>query len=278
MSAQRDNGKPAPENKMRYVWLSMMPGFGIVSQNKLVRMCGSIENCFRASADELMHKDSLCDAKGRIGEKRLEAFMKSREAQEEENRARIVMEECEQKHISIIAADDPVYPCRFSGLPDMPCVLYVRGSLRINDYERSCGIVGARRCSDRGKHLAIAIASDEVNKGAAIISGMAKGIDSYAHTAALKKEGYTITVLGNGVDICYPEEHERLYEEISLRGCVLSEYPPGTSPREFRFPKRNRLIAALSDELYVVEAGRQSGTETTIKACELYGRIVTRII
>ena len=107
--------------------------------------------------------------------------------------------------------------------------------------------------------------------------GYAKGIDSYAHTAALKKEGYTISVLGNGVDICYPKEHERLYEEIMLKGCVLSEYPPETMPREFRFPKRIRLIAALSDELYVVDAGRHSGTETTIKACEFYKRTVTRI-
>ena len=106
---------------------------------------------------------------------------------------------------------------------------------------------------------------------------MAKGIDSYAHTAALKNEGYTIAVLGNGVDICYPEEHERLYEEIARKGCVLSEYPPETKPREFRFPRRNRLIAALSDELYVIDAGRHSGTETTVKACEIYGRTVTRI-
>ena len=84
-------------------------------------------------------------------------------------------------------------------------------------------------------------------------------------------------MLGNGVDICYPIEHEKLYEEIAAKGCVLSEYPPGTRPREFRFPERNRLIAALSDELYVVDTGHHSGTETTAKACDLYRRIVTRI-
>ena len=103
---------------------------------------------------------------------------------------------------------------------------------------------------------------------------MAKGIDSYAHTAALKSFGYTIAVLGNGADICYPKEHERLYEMIAEKGCILSEYPPETGPREYLFPKRNRLIAALSDKLYVLEAGRNSGTNTTVEKAEEYGRKV----
>ena len=277
MNAQRDTAHGDRKNILRYVWLSLLPGFGVVSQNKLVRMCKSIENCFLEDADELLYRDSLSNAKERIGKKRLEVFIRSREKQEEENRARSVIEECKHKHISIITVDDPEYPHRFKGLPDMPCVLYVRGNLRVNDYKRTSGVVGARRCSENGKQSAIMITNSEVKKGAAIISGMAKGIDSYAHTAALKKEGYTIAVLGNGVDICYPEEHERLYEEIVRKGCALSEYPPGTKPREYSFPKRNRLIAALSDGLFVIDVGRHSGTETTAKACELYGRTVTRI-
>lgn len=276
MSDQIDTGRLAQENILRYVWLSLIPGFGVVSQNKLIRLCKGIENCFLADADELLYKDSLRDVPERIGRSRLEAFIKGREKQEEE-RARAVVKECRQKHISIITPDDPAYPYRFWGLPDMPFVLYARGSLQINNYKKAIGIVGARRCSAGGKQSAIMIAYDEVGKGAAIISGMAKGVDSYAHTAALKKEGYTIAVLGNGVDICYPIEHEKLYEEIAAKGCVLSEYPPGTRPREFRFPERNRLIAALSDELYVVDTGHHSGTETTAKACDLYRRIVTRI-
>lgn len=240
-------------------------------------MCKGIENCFLADADELLYRDECCDAKERIGKKRLEVFIKSRETPEDENRARSVMEECWQKHIKIITEEDSSYPCRFKGLPDLPCVLYARGSLQINTFRRASGIVGARRCTDAGKQSAIMLTCDEVKKGSAIISGMAKGVDSYAHTATLKNEGYTIAVLGNGVDICYPEEHERLYEEIARKGCVLSEYLPGTKPREFRFPRRNRLIAALSDELYVIDAGHHSGTETTVKACEIFGRTVTRI-
>jgi DNA processing protein len=106
---------------------------------------------------------------------------------------------------------------------------------------------------------------------------MAKGIDSYAHTAVLKAQGYTVAVLGNGADICYPREHEKLYAEISERGCIVSEYPPGTVPRKYYFPQRNRLIAALSDELYVIEAGRNSGTRSTVDSCRKYGRYLKQL-
>ena len=81
-----------------------------------------------------------------------------------------------------------------------------------------------------------------------------------------------LAVLGCGVDICYPKEHARLYEEINIHGCIISEYPPGTSPRGYLFPRRNRLIAALSDEVYVIDAGRNSGANLTAGYCEKYGR------
>ena len=85
---------------------------------------------------------------------------------------------------------------------------------------------------------------------------MAKGIDAYAHTAALKENGYTIAVMGTGPEVCYPPEHRALYDTIAERGCIVSEYAPGTKPAKYLFPRRNRIIAALSDELYVIDAGR----------------------
>lgn len=112
------------------------------------------------------------------------------------------------------------------GLSDSPIVLYSKGTLTVNEYPRSVGIIGARRCSDEGKDKAIELTADEVRRQSAIISGMAKGIDSYAHTAAIKSEGYTVAVLGNGPNICYPKEHQKLYDSIINKGCVLSEYPP----------------------------------------------------
>ena len=128
-------------------------------------------------------------------------------------------------------------------------LIYCKGKLIINDYKESAGIIGARRCSQEGKMEAIEKATKAAAEHKAVISGMAKGIDSYAHTAAIKAGAYTIAVLGNGADLCYPKEHQALNDSIASHGCIISEYPPGTKPREYMFPKRNRIIAALSDEL-----------------------------
>lgn len=106
---------------------------------------------------------------------------------------------------------------------------------------------------------------------------MAKGIDSYAQTACIKNNGYTVAVLGNGPDICYPEEHRSLYESIIRFGCIISEYPPGTRPYQYMFPARNRIIAALSDDLFVIDKGCRSGTESTIKAAHQYNHPVKMI-
>ena len=109
-------------------------------------------------------------------------------------------------------------------------------------------------------------------KQTAVISGMAKGVDSYAHTACLKAKGYTVAVLANGLDICYPSEHEKLKECIENKGLVISEYPPGIRPTKYTFPKRNRLISAWSDELIVVAAGKKSGALITADYSKKYGR------
>ena len=158
--------------------------------------------------------------------------------------------------------------------PGTPVLLYIIGDLKINSYSRSVGIVGARRCSAEAKHKAIERTMAAVSEGAAVISGLAKGIDSYAHTAAIKSGGYTIAVMGSGPECCYPKEHAALYERICAEGCILSEYHPGIPPLRFHFPARNRLIAALSDELTVVEPGRNSGAYSTVRACEKLGREV----
>ena len=97
-----------------------------------------------------------------------------------------------------------------------------------------------------------------------IISGGAKGIDGYAHTAAIRNGLRTIAFVGTGPDLCYPKEHSELFEQICEHGMILSEYPPGTSAFPSHFPRRNRLIAAWSDEMYVIGAGRNSGTQSTV--------------
>ena len=258
------------EIKIRYIMLTLMKGLGPVAQNALLDVCGDITNCFEYGYDDLVCADGV----NAIGKKKISSFVLQREDKSLRSQAEELVEISKSLGVDIVPREDISFPDRFKDIKDMPVVLYTKGCLKVNDYERSVGIVGARRCAAEGKRKAIELACRVAGLGTVVISGMAKGIDSYAHTAALKSQGYTIAVLGNGVDICYPKEHDRLYGEIVRSGCVISEYPPGTAPREYNFPRRNRIIAALSDTLDVVDAGRHSGTESTIQNGRKYGREV----
>ena len=142
-----------------------------------------------------------------------------------------------------------------------PIILYYRGKL-IED-SMGVAIVGSRRCTEYGKRLTVDAGKFLAINNIPVISGMAKGIDGYAHTACLKAGGYTIAILGCGLDICYPKEHIELMQRIIEKGAVISEYPPGTKPDANHFPMRNRLISAWCKKLLVVEAGEKSGSLLT---------------
>jgi DNA protecting protein DprA len=257
----------------KYLVLTRMKGLGPVTQNLLIYCCGGINQLFEADLSDLLYLDETKLPKGsRIGRQRIQSFLTQRAEKSIWKEAEEILKQSEVLGIQVLCTEDKEFPDRFSSLRDLPVVLYVKGSLRINDFHKSLGIVGARRCTAEGKKRAIDRAMEGVVQNEAIISGMAKGIDSYAHTAAIKASGYTVAVLGSGVDICYPKEHKRLYEEITIHGCVLSEYPPGTPPMEYNFPRRNRLIAGLSDRLCVIDAGRNSGTASTVEYSRKYGR------
>ncbi len=260
------------EALLKYIQFSIIPGFGTVSQNRLLKICGSLESCFSLSTEQLLYRCQTAEKHLRLAENRTRSFLEYRNSVCIKEKAKAIVSACQIKNVEIIPFMDDRYPRRFENLPDMPIVLYTLGNLCINQYSYSIGIVGARRCSAEGKQRAISLAEEAVTEHGAIISGMAKGIDSYSHTAAIKRDGYTIAVLGCGPDICYPSEHRKLYDAIVSRGCVLSEYPPGTKPRNYTFPERNRLIAALSDKVFVIDAGSHSGTRSTIEDCYKYGK------
>lgn len=162
------------ENILKYVLLSIIPGFGVISQNRLLQLCGDINNCFEYSFEELLHQDRMRKSESRVGKKRLEIFTTQRSMEQELDRAKEIIGECDKMGITIIPANDKRYPVRFISLRDMPCVLYVKGDLKINEYTSSVGIVGARRCSFEGKIAAIDNTINNLQNGAAIISGMAK--------------------------------------------------------------------------------------------------------
>jgi DNA protecting protein DprA len=160
-----------------------------------------------------------------------------------------------------LSFDDPLYPPRVNNLQNQPAVIYYKGTLR--PPQTSVGIVGSRRCTAYGKQVAAEAAAFLAQQGITVASGLAKGIDSYAHTACLKEGGYTLAFVANGPDICYPPEHRSLMEEILVSGAVLSPYPPGTRPRQEYFPLRNRILSAWIDQILVVEAGERSGALIT---------------
>lgn len=164
--------------------------------------------------------------------------------------------------IFFVSLEDGDYPNRLDRITNPPYALYYRGKLPEKKRKR-VAIVGARGRSAYGSQLteklACALAKNQVD----VISGMALGIDTDAHTGALKGKGDTYAVLGCGVDHCYPKSNRYLYEKIMARGAVLSEYPPGTPPRPVYFPPRNRIISGLSDYVIVMEARKKSGSLIT---------------
>ena len=244
-----------------WIWLSSVPYIGPVTSRRLLQVFGEPETVYRSDASD------LCQIKG-ITQRQINSIIENKSL----DRVHKIMEDCEKHHISILAQNDPDYPERAKEPEDSPVILYYKGCIR--NMEKTVGIVGARRCTQEEKFKVKEITEQYVSNRTAIISGMAKGIDSYAHTACLKSGGYTVAVLGNGLDICYPCEHRKLMEQIAEKGLLISEYPPGTQPAPYRFPKRNRLISAWSDKLIVVAAGRGSGAFITAEYEKNYGREV----
>jgi DNA processing protein len=154
-------------------------------------------------------------------------------------------------------------PTRLADLRDPPKQLYVRGDPACLDMP-SLAIVGSRACSHYGHTIARVWAAEIAEKGVVIVSGLARGIDGYAHYGALDAEGLTVAVLGCGIDRDYPASHKELAAAIEeAGGAIVSEYEPGVEPRPWRFPARNRIIAGLADVTLVIEARERSGSLIT---------------
>ena len=221
-----------------YLWLTKIKGIGPVTSRKLIDYFGESENIYNSGIEELIRVNG-------IGTETANSIYSNKDLMEAEK----ILDSCREKNIGISVYNDEIFPRELNKYEDNPILIYYSGKL----YKelKGVGIIGARRCNEYGKKVAVEAASYLGSLGIPVISGLAKGIDSYAHTACIKASGFTAAVLGCGIDICYPEEHRNLMEKIKETGLLISEYPPGTSVKKENFPKRNRLISSLSEKILI---------------------------
>ncbi len=240
-------------DKIKY-WaaLNRVPQLGTVRFRRLEAYFTDLEQAWNAGLGQLS-----------------EAGLESRPAREiVAARARISpddeMDRLERAGVKVINWHHPDYPARLKEISDPPPVLYYKGQLLPSD-ERSVAVVGTRNPTSYGREVAAGLTGDLAQRGIAIVSGMALGIDGVAHRAALERGGRTVALLAGGLDIVYPKEHTRLFQQIQENGAVVSEVTLGVRPDSRSFPRRNRLISGISLGTLVVEAGETSGARWTVR-------------
>ena len=250
------------EEALLWYWLGNIKGIGIRKERKLLEQWKTPEQIFCAPEEKLKQTQG-------IGEKDLQAILSSRK----EEGWRRQFEWLRRKKIRYISYFDKAYPERLRQIPAPPKHLYVKGEMpELSGVTIS--IVGARDCTCYGRDMARMFAHRLSGAGVQIISGMAKGIDGWAHQGALEGGGKTFAILGCGVEVCYPPAHRKLYESILRQGGVLSEFSPYTQAKPGFFPMRNRIISGLSDGILIVEARERSGSLITADAALEQGKDV----
>ncbi|RJP26943.1 MAG: DNA-protecting protein DprA [Actinobacteria bacterium] len=187
-----------------------------------------------------------------------------------------VLENLKRKGIRIITPQDRCFSDRLRAIYDPPALLFIVGNEPPEDVPY-VAVVGARKASSYGRWAAGCIGGELARRGVVVVSGAAYGIDGHAHRGCLEGGGFTMAVLGCGIDNVYPYEHAGLLRSIASSGCIISEYPPGEAPLPWRFPHRNRIIAGLSHAVVVVEATEKSGALITADIALEEGREVMAV-
>lgn len=246
-----------------YLWLSLLPGIGQKSFFKLLSVFEDPKAVYMAGEERLRKNTDLRPAQ-------IASLVQNKDL----SKSLFIIEKCRRLGIKIITYRSSDFPERMIIGDDTPLIIYTIGDTGLFDFPKTIGIVGSRRCTQSDKSKAVECAMHYIDNGWLVISGMAKGIDSYAHTACVNSGSPTVAVLASGLDICYPQEHNRLMECIKKNGLLVSEYPPGTRPERYNFPRRNRIIASLSDDLIVINPGNRSGANITAEYAEKYGKEV----
>lgn len=246
-----------------YYWFALksVPLVGNVTFLRLLAHFGSAEAALKAGADELSRVKGLSAA--------TVASIVSHDFREA---AAAECERVSEAGVEVVDILSPRYPRLLMEIPDPPPYLYLRGVLEGS--ETAVAIVGSRRASQYGLTTATRLARDLALQGVTVVSGMARGIDTAAHWGALKNGGRSVAILGCGIDVLYPPENGALYQALREGGALVSEFPMGTAPLAENFPRRNRIISALSRGVLVVEAGEASGSLITAQYALEQGREV----
>ena len=245
-----------------WVWLSIIKYVGPVLQKRLLAEFGSPQEVYLASSDKL-------EKVPHFNKRALQSLLSNRDL----TKAKNIVQLCHQRNIQLLTFSNPLYPQYAKHLPESPILFYFKGHLK--EITHAIGVVGSRRCTAYGRKVAEEIGVELAQHGIPLVSGFAKGIDSYAQAACINQGGYTALFLAGGVDICYPLEQQSLYVKTLEMGSVfLSPFPPGTKPQPTQFIRRNAFISAWSTELIVVEASEKSGALWTADFAKKQGKQV----
>ena len=245
-----------------WLWLTSLEGLTIRQRLALLEHFGQPEKIYFGESGEY----ALVEGMTRQGLTALE--------DKSLDRADKILGDCERLGLRILTIRDAEYPDRLRNISDPPLVLYVQGRMPLFDDEVAIAMVGSRKASPYAQMMGEKLAFQMAGLGALIVSGLAAGGDAAAHRGALRSGGFTAAVIAGGHDIIYPRENRWLYEDIAVRGVILSEYPPGTPHDRTHFPVRNRIISGLCLGTVVIEAPERSGTLITVNHALDQGRDV----
>ena len=245
--------------------LTLIPNIGDVHAKSLVNAFGDAESIFKAKKKDLEHMEGI----GSVRAGSIKAF---NDFTSSENEIKFI----EQYKITPLFINDPMYPQRLLNCYDSPTLLYYRGNADLN-CSKIISIVGTRNNSDYGKAVCEKLIEDCSNENILVVSGLAFGIDTIAHKAALKNNLPTVGVLAHGLDRIYPAQNKSLAKQMANQGGLLTEFISQTNPDKQNFPKRNRIVAGISDAIIVIESGKKGGSLITAELGNGYSKDVFAI-
>jgi DNA processing protein len=250
------------QNRLSLLALHFISGLGDYTIRQLISYCGSAEKVFQTPKGKLLKIPG-------IGDVTADAIRKGKPFDQAEKEILKAGKEGAQ----LLFFMDKNYPSRLKQINDAPSLLYIKGNVNFEN-PKMVAIVGTRQATSYGKHCVEELINGLIPHQATIVSGLAYGIDIHAHKHAVKVQLPTLGVMGSGIDVIYPAAHKEVAKKMYSRGGLITEHPFGTRPEAHNFPARNRIVAALSDAIVIVEAAATGGALITAEIANSYNKDV----